>query len=129
MNNKMNILYQDNLITITDICIIVNKYYFPLATSKTILFSEISKISIEDGRKVNHLWGPSMKYLNNWFHFDNQRAQKDRFLSIEIKGSDLKPSLTPNDIDRAFNALRNHFFEMERRSVKFESNRDIQTEL
>lgn len=93
------------------------------------MFSEISKISIEDGRKVNHMWGPSMKYLNNWFHFDNNRGQKDRFLSIQIKGSDLKPSLTPNDIDKAFNALRNHFFEMERRSVKFESNRDKQTEL
>ena len=46
MKGDINILYQDKYIIITDFCIIINKYYFPLATSKTILFNEISKISI-----------------------------------------------------------------------------------
>lgn len=129
MSQKPNILYEDKLITITDFCIVINKYYFPLATSKTILFSEMSKISIEDGRKVNHRWGPSPKFLNNWFHLDIDRKMKDRFLSIEIKGSNVRPALTPESIDRAFDVLRKHFGEMDRKSVMFQSNRDQQTQI
>ena len=70
MGENLNVLYEDKFITITDVCIIVHKYYFPLATSKTILFNEIKKISIEDGCNVNHKWGPSTRFMNNWFHLD-----------------------------------------------------------
>jgi len=35
------ILYADKQITLHKDLIVINKYYFPLATSKTIFFSEI----------------------------------------------------------------------------------------
>ena len=108
----MKVLYQDKHVTISDFCITINKYYFPLATSKTILFTEMSKITILDARNVNHRWGPSAKFLNNWFHLDGQRNKKDRFIEIEVKGSNVRPSFTPEDVDKAFNALRDHLIEM-----------------
>ncbi len=76
MKGHLNILYEDKYITITDFCLIINKYYFPLATSKTILFNEMSQITIEDGSNVSHRWGPSTRYMNNWFHLDNERKRK-----------------------------------------------------
>ena len=89
----------------------------------------MSKISIEDGKGVNNSWGMSMRYLNNWFHFDSERKDKDRFLSIELKDSNIKPSITPINIDLAFDALRRHFGEIDRKSVMFQSNRDQQTQI
>ena len=79
----------------------------------------MSKISIEDGRKVNLIWGFTSRFLNNWFHMDNSRDNKDRFLSIELKGSYLRPALTPQNIDNVFNILRKHFANTKRKSVIF----------
>lgn len=36
-----NILYQDEGVVLTPTYILIKKYYFPLATSKTIMFSEV----------------------------------------------------------------------------------------
>ena len=120
----MKTLYEDKYCVITECYITIFKYYFPLASSKTIMFKEISKISLEDGINVNHLWGPSTNYLNNWFHYDPDRRSKDRFLSIKLKGQKILPSLTPVDVRKVFEILREHFAEIERKSVAFESNRD-----
>ena len=35
------ILYQDDGVTLTNTYITLNKYYFPLATSKSIMFTDI----------------------------------------------------------------------------------------
>lgn len=35
------VLYIDDTCKITDVCIVVKKYYFPLPTSRSILFSEV----------------------------------------------------------------------------------------
>ena len=45
---QLKVLYEDKFITINEVGIIIRKYYFPLATSKTILFSEMQAISIEN---------------------------------------------------------------------------------
>ena len=41
----------------------------------------------------------------------------------------MKPSITPIDVYKAFDALREHFQEIDRKSVQFQSNRDKETEL
>ena len=40
----LNILYEDEFVIVTEICISLRKYYFPLATSKTLLFTDMTKI-------------------------------------------------------------------------------------
>ena len=98
----MRVLYEDKYCQITVAYIIIYKYYFPLATSKTIMFEDVAKITIEDGTNVNHMWGPSPSYLNNWFHLDKQRKVKDKFLAIKMKGQKILPSLTPEDVRKVF---------------------------
>jgi len=43
---KSQLLYKDHTVFITDTYITIYNYYFPLATSKTIMFNEIEKVSI-----------------------------------------------------------------------------------
>lgn len=38
------ILYQDAQVTVYKECIVVNRYYFPLATSKTIMFADLESV-------------------------------------------------------------------------------------
>lgn len=72
----MNTLYEDQYCKITDLCIVIYKYYFPLATSRTILFTDIQKITLEPCLNVRHKWGPSTHFMNNWFHYDAKRRNK-----------------------------------------------------
>ena len=123
----MNILYEDEFCQVSDICILIKKYYFPLATSKTILYSEVSKISLEDGLNVRHKWGPSTHFLNCWFHYDAKRSVKEKFLCFKMKGQRIMPALTPEDPVKLFDILRKHFEEIDRRSVFSRANKDGQT--
>lgn len=129
MSENLKILYEDKYVTITECYILINKYYIPLMTSKTILFNEIKTIGIEDASKVNNSWGIDTHHLNNWFQYDPDRKKKHKFISIEIKNSRIRPAITPEDVDKAFNALREHFAAIDRKSVMFQSNRDKETEL
>ncbi len=123
----MKILYEDKYVTITDCYILIKKYYIPLMTSKTVLFSEIRSISIEDASRVKASWGIDTHHLNNWFQYDPKRKNKPRFISIEIKNSAIRPAITPEDVDKCFNALREYFAAIDRKSVMFQSNRDKET--
>ena len=67
------VLYFDNQVTLYRDLIVINKYYFPLATSKTIMFSDIETVGLFDSKGVSHLWGVTGKYLNNWFPLDKSR--------------------------------------------------------
>jgi hypothetical protein len=111
------ILYEDKHCRVTELYITIYKYFFPLATSKTIMFEEIDKIQLVDGENVNHMWGPSTSFLNNWFHMDGERAKKDKFISIKLKCKRIRPSLTPSDPRHVFDILRAFFAEKERKSI------------
>ena len=109
---------------ITSLYVLIKKYYVPLMTSKTILFEEVKKSSIEDATKVNNAWGVNGDHLNNWFSYDPKRKDKKKFISFEIKNCRIRPAITPEDVDKAFDSLRQHFAEIDRKSVAFSSNRD-----
>lgn len=40
-------IYQDKYVKITHLYILIDKYYFPLATSKTIFISEMKSIELK----------------------------------------------------------------------------------
>jgi hypothetical protein len=93
-----------------DVGIVINKYYFPLATSRTILFKEIERIELIDfHNSARPTWGISGSYLNNWFHYDKQRETKDKFIAIHIVGRKIVPCLTPADIGQVFTILLKHY--------------------
>lgn len=99
------ILYKDKQVTVYKELMVINKYYFPLATSKTILFKDIERLGLMSSEGVEHRWGVSAKYLNNWFPLDIDRKLKHKFIEIVIKGKKTKPSITPEDPDKVFGIL------------------------
>ena len=74
------ILYQDRQVIIYKELIVINRYYFPLATSKTILFADMETAALIDTAGVTHRWGICGKYLNNWFPLDSERKNKQKFI-------------------------------------------------
>jgi hypothetical protein len=124
MSEGLKTLYEDKYVIITEYYILIKKYYMPLMTSKTVLFSDVKAISIEDATKVNNSWGINGHYLNNWFQYDPDRKNKKKFISIELKNSRVRPAITPEDVQKAFDSLRAHFEALDRKSVMFQSNRD-----
>lgn len=46
------ILYHDNQVTIYKELMVIKKYYFPLATSKTIMISEIERLALNSSEGV-----------------------------------------------------------------------------
>lgn len=103
------VLYSDSYITLTSLYILINKYYFPLATSKTILFSDIEHVTMIDTDGVTHTWGVCPKYLNNWFHMDRNRKSKKKFIEISMKGRKIRPCITPDDPEKVFKIIwENH---------------------
>jgi len=103
------ILYHDSQVTVYKELIVISKYYFPLATSKTILFSEIERVTLNSSEGVDHRWGLCGKYLNNWFPLDSNRKNKTKFIEIVLKGRKTRPSITPDDADKVFRIIwENH---------------------
>jgi len=103
------ILYEDSQIAVYKELIFIKKYFFPLATSKTILFTEIERVTMNSSEGVTHRWGLSAKYLNNWFPLDNNRKNKTKFIEIILKGRKTRPSFTPDDPDKVFSIIwENH---------------------
>ena len=97
--------YFDSQVTVYQDLIVINKYYFPLATSKTILFSDIETLSLISSEGVTHKWGITSKYLNNWFPYDPERKKKTKFIEIRLKGRKMRPSITPDDPDKVFKII------------------------
>ena len=99
------ILYHDPQVTVYKELIVINKYYFPLATSRTILFSEIQQVSLLSSEGVTHRWGLCSKHLNNWFPLDTNRKNKTKFIEIILKGRKTRPSITPDDPEKVFRII------------------------
>lgn len=120
--DNVKILYLDDTCKVTDVCILIRKYYFPLATSRSITFDEIEKISLENGMHEIHRWGPSIHNINNWFPLDGDRKNKSRFLAIHLKGKKIVPSFSPLDATKLFSILKDHFESHGIYEIKFEDN-------
>ena len=103
------VLYFDKQVTVYKDLIVINRYFFPLATSKTIMISDIEMVSLIDAEGVNHRWGTCQKYLNNWFPLDGNRQEKKKFIEIRIKGKRMRPSITPDNPDAVFQILWANF--------------------
>ena len=88
---------------------VINKYYFPLATSKTIMFEDIQRVTLYNSDGVAHKWGLTAKFLNNWFPWDINRKKKTKFIEIIVKGKTTRPSITPDDPDKVFEIIWENF--------------------
>jgi hypothetical protein len=65
----------------------------------------MERISVLDTEGVTHRWGLCSKYLNNWFPLDGERKGKKKFIEIILKGKKVKPSFTPDDVEKVYQIL------------------------
>ena len=103
------LLYQDKIVSIYRDLIVINKYYFPFATSKTVLVKDIEFVSLVSSEGAKHRWGTTPKFLNNWFPLDINRYLKNKFIEIRIKGKKMRPSFSPDDPDKVFAIIWQNF--------------------
>lgn len=122
-------LYEDPQVLITEAYITIKKYYSPFGPTKTLAFNELCKISLEDAQRAKQRIGISTHMLNNWFSWDLKRKDKKKFICLQVKNTRVKPCFSPENPDKAFDILREHFVGSDRKSLTFESNRDNQTEI
>lgn len=100
-----NILFEDKYCRITDNDITLFWYYFPFGQSKTINFSEIREVRLEELKLLfgkYRLWGMDLKF--HWFPLDNFRFQKAQFISLDI-GNTIKPCFTSENIQQIYEIL------------------------
>lgn len=104
----LKILYMDDTCKIYDDCILLKKYYFPLPTSRSILYTEIEKISLGSSLHFNQKWGLSTHGMKNWFPLDSQRRNKSQYIAFHLKGKSTIPSFTPIDSSKVFTILQHN---------------------
>jgi hypothetical protein len=105
-NDIETILYSDDHITLTNKSLSINNYYYPLNKVKQIPIEKIKKITLQKlgtftGK--NKFYGLSLNGL--WFHFDRKRPLKENTVIID-NGSLIKTAITPNDINKVYNILK-----------------------
>lgn len=94
---KDEILYQDRLIQIRNKSITLKYYYFPFLP-KTIFFSDIEKIEVNEPTWWNgawRIWG-TFDFIT-WFPFDPLRPSRNKIFIITCKNKRMRSGFTVED--------------------------------
>jgi len=100
-----NIIYSDKYVKIKENDLTLFCYYFPFGQNKTIKFSDIKEIKIEELGVFTgkyRLWGMDLNF--NWYPLDKMRFRKTHFIKVNT-GSKIKACFTPDNIDEIFRIL------------------------
>ena len=125
------ILYKDAQVTVYKEMMVVNRYYFPLATSKTIMFSDLETVELKELGELKHRWGIIAKtHLSNWFNYDDIRRIRGKYLEFKLKGRKIMPSITCNDPEQVKEIIwANCTLEGREYSEKMSEKNGVETEL
>jgi len=99
-------LYDDGLVQLDADGLTIRRYYFPLGTSKHILYAQIKGVQqlpmgLWTGK--GRLWGSGD--LRHWFPLDLRRPWKEKALILDI-GTWVRPVITPDDPDQVLALLQ-----------------------
>jgi len=103
----MAILYEDQHVVCDDDALTIKRYHFPIG-SKRIPYQDIKSVEevpLDWLTGKLRIWG--MGPAPYWFHLDWSRPNKDRGLVLDY-GSWLKSVVTPNDLPKVLEILRDH---------------------
>jgi len=82
----VQMIYQDNLITITEDDIIFEHYYFPSGKSKIVRLTDIERITVERSTLWNGKWRiHGTGNFKIWYPRDNQRYKRDKIFFARLK--------------------------------------------
>lgn len=101
------VVYTDGVVTLTRSEITIHGYYFPLGKSKTIRFEKIKKVTL---RKLGwfsgklRIWGSSLMDFR-WYARDCGRSKKTYCIDIDVAGSWITCSVSPQNVRRVYDLL------------------------
>jgi hypothetical protein len=92
--------YDDGLVQLDADGLTIRRYYFPLGTSKHILYSQIKGVqqrNMGTWTGKGRLWGSGD--FRHWAPLDLRRPWKEKALILDL-GTRVKPVISPDDPDR-----------------------------
>jgi hypothetical protein len=102
----MTALYEDPNLTLDDEGITIRRYYFPLANSKRVAYSDIQGIKSKQmnwSSGKGRIWGAGDPRY--WFPLDVRRGRKSTLLVIDV-GRKVRPCITPEDPAKVIEILK-----------------------
>jgi hypothetical protein len=99
-------LYEDACVRLDDDGITIRRYYFPLAGSKRVAYTDIQNVKTEPmswSSGKGRIWGATDPRY--WFPLDIRRGRKNTLLVLDV-GARVRPCITPDDPDRVIELLR-----------------------
>ena len=102
-----NISYADRLVEIKNNYILFHNYYFPIPTTKTVMFDEIETIFMVKPTLLNgkyRYWG-SGDFMH-WFPLDMRRSKRDVIFILHRKNKKVKIGFTVEDSNQVSGLLK-----------------------
>ena len=99
-------LYEDSGLRLDEDGITIRRYYFPLAGSKRVAYTDIRDLKVEPMTFASgggRIWGATDPRY--WFPLDIRRGRKKTLLVLDV-GARVRPCLTPDNPDRVIELLR-----------------------
>jgi len=91
-------IYQDNLISITEDKIIFEHYYYPSGKEKTVQLADIEWIKVKQSTILNGKWRiHGTGNFKTWFPKDKKRPSRDRIFFAKLKGQWVDIGFTVED--------------------------------
>ncbi|WP_324273525.1 hypothetical protein [Blastococcus brunescens] len=101
-----DVIYDDGRVRLDREALTLRRYYFPLARSKRIPYSDIRGIEVRPLTWLTgkgRLWGSA--HPRYWLPLDRARLRKDTALVLDVGGR-VRPAFTPDDPARVADLLR-----------------------
>lgn len=104
---KIEPIYSDSLVIITDDAIIFKRYYYPKREPKRVMFSDIKRIVPKKPALWNGKWRlHGTGTFTTWFPEDQNRPTRDRIFFVKLKKQWIKIAFTVEDSRRVEEILR-----------------------
>ena len=102
-----NVVYEDNLVEISDDSILIKNYYLPFIGSRRVPFSKIQYVTAEKPSFWNgkfRIWGTGN--FAAWFPIDFARSKRDTIFTITLVGDRISIGFTVSDSKSVSEILR-----------------------
>ena len=107
-----NVLYKDLHLELRPDSLVINHYYFPFLTAKTIALKDIRSVRVlsHDFRTFKWvMWG--FRFSRSWWHYDLFRGDKPIYMVLDTN-SFWKPTLSPGDVTHFNHVLLQQLYKL-----------------
>jgi hypothetical protein len=102
-----DIIYQDNLVEISNDSILLKNYYFPSQKPKEILFDSIKNVEVKLPTLATGKWRfQGTGDFHTWFPLDTERNKRDKIFFISLKNKWIQIGFTVEDSETVQNIFK-----------------------